>query len=178
MSGRMLLGIGLLLFGRQLFWLFVAVMGFLFGLDVVAPLLPTYPAWVGLVIAVSMGVVGALLVLLWQWMAVGVAGFLAGGYLAGQLLHANGMATGAVPWGLFLLGGLVGSILMIAVFDWALIVLSSLSGATVIVQALPLERLLAVVIFAGLAAVGIVVQVKLIYLRQSRRFVYEPPKAV
>jgi hypothetical protein len=40
MSGRILLGIGLLLFGRQLFWLFVAVLGFLFGLDLVAPLLP------------------------------------------------------------------------------------------------------------------------------------------
>lgn len=161
MSGRLLLGIGLLLCGRQFFWLFVAVMGFLFGLDLVAPLLPTSPDWVSLLIAVSLGVVGALLGLLWQWVAVGIAGFLAGGYLAGHILQASGMMTGYVPWGLFILGGFVGAILMIAVFDWALIVLSSLSGATIILQALPLERFPALVIFVGLVAVGIVVQGRL-----------------
>jgi hypothetical protein len=161
MSGRILLGIGLLLFGRQLFWLFVAVMGFLFGLDLVAPLLPHYPSWVGLLIAISIGVGGALLVLLWQWVAVGSAGFLVGGYLAGHILQVSGMMTGYIPWGLFVLGGLVGAILMIAVFDWALIVLSSLSGATVIIQVLPLEQLPALVIFVGLVAVGIVVQGRL-----------------
>jgi hypothetical protein len=161
MSGRILMGIGLLLFGRQLFWLFVAVMGFLLGLDLIAPMLSTYPGWVGLLIAVGIGVVGALLVLLWQWVAIGVAGFLAGGYLAGHMLQASGMATGSPLWGLFVLGGLVGAILMIVVFDWALIVLSSLSGANVIVQALPLERLPAMVIFVGLVTVGIVVQARL-----------------
>ena len=121
MSGRILLGIGLLLFGRQLFWLFVAVMGFLVGLDWVAPLLPNSPSWLGLLIAVSIGVLGAVLVWLWQWVAVGIAGFLAGGYLTGHLLQASGMATGSMPGGVFVLGGLVGALLMIAVFDWALI---------------------------------------------------------
>jgi hypothetical protein len=161
MSGRLLLGIGLLLFGRQLFWLFVAVLGFLVGLDWVVPLLPNSPSWVGLLIAISIGVLGAVLVLLWQWVAVGIAGFLAGGYLTGHILQASGMAPGYVPGGLFILGGLVGAILMIVVFDWALIILSSLSGATVILQALPLERLPALGIFVGLVAVGIVVQGRL-----------------
>ena len=161
MSGRILLGIGLLLFGRQLFWLFVAVMGFLFGLDLVAPLLPNSPSWVGLLIAISIGVLGAVLVLLWQWVAVGIAGFLAGGYLIGHILQASGLATGYMPGGLFILGGLVGAILMLVVFDWALIILSSLSGATVIIQELPLERLPALLIFVGLVAVGIVVQGRL-----------------
>ena len=121
MSGRLLVGVGLLLFGRQLFWLFVAVMGFLVGLDWVAPLLPNSPSWLGLLIAVSIGVLGAVLVWLWQWVAVGIAGFLAGGYLTGHLLQASGMATGSMPGGVFVLGGLVGALLMIAVFDWALI---------------------------------------------------------
>jgi len=161
MSGRILMGIGLLLFGRQLFWLFAALIGFLLGLDWIAPMLPSYPSWVGLLIAVSIGVAGALLVVLWQWVAVGVAGFLAGGYLAGHILQATGIGMGTVPWGLFVLGGLVGSLLMIAVFDWALIILSSLSGATVIVQALALERLSTMVIFVGLVAVGIMVQARL-----------------
>ena len=161
MSGRLLMGIGLLLFGRQLFWLFVAVMGFLFGLDLVAPLLPNSPSWLGLLIAVSIGVLGAVLVWLWQWVAVGIAGFLAGGYLTGHILHASGMASGGMSGGVFVLGGLVGAILMIAVFDWALIILSSLSGATVIIQELSLERLPAVGIFVGLVAVGIVVQGRL-----------------
>jgi hypothetical protein len=71
------------------------------------------------------------------------------------------MATGSLPWGLFVLGGLVGALLMIVVFDWALIVLSSLSGASVIVQALALEWLPAMMIFVGLVTVGIVVQARL-----------------
>ena len=87
MSGRLLLGIGLLLFGRQLFWLFVAVMGFLVGLDWVTPLLPHSPSWVGLLIAVSIGVLGAVLVWLWQWVAGGIAGFLASGYLTSHILQ-------------------------------------------------------------------------------------------
>src|SRR4029453_10162628 len=113
------------------------------------------PSWLGLLLAVSIGVLGAVLVWLGQWVAVGIAGFLAGGYLTGHLLQAGGMATGSMPGGLFILGGLVGALLMIAVFDWALIILSSLSGATVIIQALALERLPALGLFVGLVAVGL-----------------------
>jgi hypothetical protein len=161
MSGRLLLGIGLLLFGRQLFGLFVAVMGFPVGLEWLAPLLPHSPSWLGLLLAVSIGVLAAALGWLGQWVAVGSAGFLAGGYLTGHLLQASGMATGYLPGGLFVLGGLVGALLMMAVFDWALLLLSALSGAAVIVQALALERLPALGLFAGLVAVGLVVQGRL-----------------
>ena len=101
---------------------------------------------------------GAVLVWLWQWVAVGIAGFLAGGYLTGHILQASGMATGSMSGGLLVLGGLVGALLMIAVFDWALILLSAFSGATVIIQELAPERLPALGLFVGLVAVGLVVQ--------------------
>jgi hypothetical protein len=86
---------------------------------------------------------------------------MAGGYVALHLLPTISVTTERFPWLLFLLGGIVGALLLVAVFDWALIALSSLFGAILIVQAIPLDPLSSVLLFGGLVVAGIIIQANL-----------------
>jgi len=158
---RIVVGASMLILGRQLFWVFVAGMGAMFGIDVVAPVFPGQPEWMVIVIAIGAGLIGAGLAIVWQWAAAGMAGFLAGGYVVLYGMSVLGWVTTPFPPLPFLLGGILGVILVVALFDWALIVLSSLAGASVIVQTLPLNPVFAPLLLCGLVAVGIAVQASL-----------------
>jgi hypothetical protein len=164
---RLFAGIAMLFLGRQLFWLFVGAAGFLFGMDIVGALLGRQPEWLILVIALIFGIVGAVLAVFLQHAAVGIAGFLAGGYIVLNWLDVLGLERGVIVWALFAVGGIIGAILAAALFDWALIILSSFAGAAVIVQIIHLPLLLALGAFAVLVLVGIAVQAGM-YLREPR----------
>jgi len=155
---NLLIGVLLLIFGRRLFWLFVGLVGFLAGYSLAPQLLPNQPQAIALLVAILIGVLGALLAVVFQRLAVGIAGFLAGGYLLNALLAALGLAPGALWWLTYLIGGLIGFALVLALFDWALILLSSLLGASLIVQALALVSTTATLIYLVLAVVGIAIQ--------------------
>jgi len=162
---RILAGIGLLVFGRKLFWLFVGLIGFLWGIHVATLFFPGQPEWIVLAIALMAGVLGALIAVFLQWLAVGLAGFLAGGYIAARLFYILGLTTGSMYWVLLLIGGIIGLILIIILFDWALIILSSLVGAGLIAESVPLAHSGALILFFVLAIAGILVQSRLIRTR-------------
>jgi hypothetical protein len=156
---RILIGILLLLLGRKLFWLFVAGIGFIVAMDLVIRLFPDSAILVAVVAGLVAGVIGALLAIFLQQVAVGVAGFLAGWYIILSLLDAFALAEMTVPaWLLAIFGGIVGFIVALALLGWALIVLSSLSGASLIVQTIDLDRSVTILVFVLVAIVGIVVQ--------------------
>lgn len=71
---RILVGVGMLILGRQLFWLFVAAMGVVLAMDLVAPAFSGYPMWIVTLIALGVGLLGAMIAIVWQWIAVGAAG--------------------------------------------------------------------------------------------------------
>ena len=139
----LLVGLLLLLLGRRLFWLFVAVAGFVIGVEAAPYILPHQGELFTLVVALVLGLLGALLAIFVQKLAIGVGGFVGGGYLAavlcGPLLGGTGMAYPGA-WLCFLVGGILGAILMMAFFNWALIILSSLQGAHLIVRGLPMAE--------------------------------------
>jgi hypothetical protein len=56
-------------------------------------------------------------------------------------------------------GGLIGALLLLTLFDWALIVVSSLIGAHLIQDAIVLPPSGLTIVFLGLAVIGILVQV-------------------
>ena len=76
------LGIALVLAGRRLFWLAVALAGFGVGLFAAQRLLNLQPWWLQLVAVVFAGLFCALLVIFLQRLMVGLAGFAASGWLA------------------------------------------------------------------------------------------------
>ncbi len=162
---RILAGIGLLVFGRKLFWLFVGLIGFVSGIQVATRFFPGQPEWMILAIALTAGVLGALLTLFLQWLAIGLAGFFAGAYIVTRLLHVSGLATSGMDWLLFLIGGILGLMLIVIFFDWALIILSSLVGAGLITESIHVDHSAAMLLFIALVITGFAVQSRLMKTR-------------
>jgi len=151
-----LVGALLLLFGRKLFWLFVGAAGFVAGVQLARDILAPQPDWVVLAAGVAAGLLGALLAVVVERIAVAAAGFLIGGYLLASLAGAGGYAdVAAIAW---VVGGLVGALLVSLVLDPALIVLSSLAGAALVTQGLALGAGVAPWAFAAALALGLLVQ--------------------
>jgi len=59
---------------------------------------------------------------------------------------------------IFVVGGIIGAILLLAVFNWALIVVSSFIGAYLVQSAIVLPPTGSTLVFVGLAFLGILVQ--------------------
>src|SRR6266568_1135946 len=120
-----LIGAVVLLFGRKLFWLFVAAVGFAAGVEFAPHLIHEPSPLLSLTFALVLGFIGALLAIFLQKIAIAVVGFLAGGKLAGAVATAFFVAHAQYFGITFLVGGIIGALLLLMVFDWALIVLSS-----------------------------------------------------
>jgi hypothetical protein len=114
-------------------------------------------------VAILLGLIGAFLAIFLQKVAVAIGGFVVGGYLAAVLcapLIGSGSTSMESPavWLCFLIGGILGAVLMMVFFNWALIILSSLQGAHLVIQALPALRHHSPILFLILAVIGIVIQ--------------------
>jgi hypothetical protein len=159
-----LLGVILLILGRRLFWLLVGVVGFVVGLNLVPLLVTDQPAWTILLLALLAGLVGSVLAVFLQRLMVALAGFLAAGYVLIQLLGYFQVDPGNITWLVFLVGGTFGAVLAYTTFDWALVILSSLTGAALLVEGLTrlvpgFEATLSGLIILILFIVGIAIQV-------------------
>jgi hypothetical protein len=154
---RILVGIGLLTLGRRLFWLFVGLIGFIWAIRIAAHFFPGHSDWMILCIALMAGVLGALLTVFLQRLAIGLAGFSAGVYIAIRLLHVSGWGT-QVDWLVFLIGGILGVVLIFVLFDWALIILSSLLGAGLITETIRFGESVMTLLFIALFLSGVLVQ--------------------
>ena len=164
-----LLAGGLLLaFGRRLFWLFVAACGFAVALTLTNRFLETWPDWLAILTGLGIGVLGALLALFFQWLAIGVAGFLAGALIATRLLDALGLEGAVLFWIALLIGGLCGAALMEIVFDWGLVGLSCLVGSSLIVKALQVREVPGILLWLSLFVLGVAIQVAQRHPRANR----------
>jgi hypothetical protein len=153
-----LIGIVILLFGRKLFWLCVAAVGFAAGVEI-APHLANQPSpLLALTVALVLGLIGALLALFLQKIAIAVLGFLAGGKLAGAIAAAFFVQYAQYSTVIFLAGGIIGAILLLVLFDWALIVVSSLIGAHLIQSTIMLPASGSTIVFIALTIIGILIQ--------------------
>jgi hypothetical protein len=120
-----------------------------------------------LLIALVAGLVGALIAMFVRWLAIGLAGFLGGGYIVFSLLALFGIETGIVSWIFYLIGGVIGTVLFAVFFDWTLIILSSLSGAVILTQLLSFPRSLGIFLIVVLFIVGIIVQARALATEQG-----------
>lgn len=162
-------GAALLLAGRRIFWLVVGVVGFFFGFDLASRVLGLDSEGLGLVIGVFAGILGVIFAIFLQKFAIGLAGFLIGGYLALTLLNADpGHLTGT-DLGAFILGGVVCAFLAVWLFEIALILLSSVAGAVLVSQNLALDPGSATLAFGLLLVLGIAVQAGIGPRKRRRR---------
>jgi hypothetical protein len=153
-----LIGIVILLFGRKLFWLCVAAVGFAAGVEIAPHLVNEPSPLLALTVALVLGLIGALLALFLQKIAIAVLGFLAGGKLAGAIAAAFFVQYAQYSTFIFLVGGIIGAILLLVLFDWALIVVSSLIGAHLIQSTIVLPASGSTILFIALTIIGILIQ--------------------
>lgn len=173
---QIVVGLVELLFGRRLFWLFVAIGGFLFGWFVTPAIHDGMPMWARIVIGVVLGLILALLARWFTRAMVALGGFLIFGPAVVLAVDRFG---GSVPqgsrnyWIAFVIGGVVGAVLLGMFFNWALIILSSLAGAGGTVAGIEyftdtLPRWAEVVAIVVLLVIGLVFQIKSFYKHKDK----------
>ncbi|MCA9067833.1 MAG: DUF4203 domain-containing protein [Planctomycetaceae bacterium] len=150
-------GAVMLLFGRPLYWAMVAVLGFVIGFDIVhEQALVDSPA-LQVLIAVGAGVLAAGMAVAFQWLAFGLAGFLAGGFLLQAVIERYEITAGnETVW--YIVGGVLGGIVALKLVDWAVIVLSAVAGAMMVTGEMDVEDQNRALVIVGLSLVGVAFQ--------------------
>ena len=177
--GGMLVGLVLLLFGRRLYWLFVGGVGFLTGLELAPRLFPDRSEWIILLTALCLALVGMLLAILAQKFIIALVGLVAGGGIGVLMLRLLGLEGDVLTWVVYAVAGLLGALIVLALFEWGLIVLSSLAGATLIIVGVQdwtgMSQTLTFLALVVLAIVGAVFQAG--FLGAPPRRQRPPPRA-
>lgn len=166
-------GVVLVFFGQRVFWLVVAVTGALVALNFATRWLGLEAAPAGLVVALAAGLVGALLAVLVQKAAIALGGFLLGfgaGFVGASALgaHVDALASLEAQLAVAVVVGVLGAVLAGRVFTLALVLVSALLGAWLLVIAagltttgaglLRLDLPVAWVAFVTLSLVGVIFQ--------------------
>jgi hypothetical protein len=157
---NIIIGLILLLAGRRLFWLFVACVGFASGYHYAQQIWAVHSPVLLLILSIAAGALGAILAIFFQKAAIVIAGFAAGGYIVLTLFDQVARLPAQMVWLPYIIGGIVGAIVLFFVFDWALIVLSTLTGATLIVQMAAFNPWIEIAIFIALVIAGMAFQAK------------------
>lgn len=165
---QLALGALLLLFGRRLFWLLVAVLGFAAGLFLADVLLSPDAATWRWAAALLCGVLGALAAVFLQRAAITVGGALAAGYSAHWYLSLTHQPLEQWHWLVVAGAAILGLLVARVVVDVALIAVSTLAGATLLVQGADLEPEPSRWLFFALLVLGAVVQGSALRARRAR----------
>jgi hypothetical protein len=134
---NLVLGGALLFAGRKLFWLFVGAAGFLAGMQL-ATRFWQGPDLLAIIVGLVAGVIFAFLTSLAAMLGMDV--------------------SGAMTWIMYSIGGVLGFILVSFLFDWAVITLSSLAGASLITQSLFPQGAAGGILFFVVFLLGVVIQ--------------------
>lgn len=165
---NLLLGGSLLVAGRKLFWLFVGALGFITGMQL-ATRFTQGREGIAILIGIVVGIIFAVLAILLQTLAIGAAGFFAGGIVLTAFSGMLGIDNQALYWIIYVVGGLIGIVLVMFLLDWALITLSSLAGASLVVQGLFPERSASGVVFLVLFVIGVVMQASVLRGEEAQK---------
>lgn len=148
---------GIILFlGHELNFIFAGAMAALIGFRLTPKLPPQWPAWSDMAFMVTLAVVAAGLVLINERGGYFISGFLAGGYLLIEYFAPGVLTVPILP---FIVGGVLGAVIIGFLTEWALIILSSAIGAAYLLNLFVLSPTAKILIGAGLFIVGALVQV-------------------
>jgi hypothetical protein len=166
---KLLIGLFLLFAGRRLFWLFVACIGFASGYHYIQEIWAIHSPILVLILSIAAGAVGAIIAIFFQKAAILIAGFAAGGYITLTFFDQFIGTPAQTIWLPYIIGGIIGAVILFLVFDWALILLSTLAGAGLIVHALPFKPWIEIVLLFVLIIAGMVFQAKTMPGERSRQ---------
>lgn len=163
-----LLGFILLFAGSQLYWLFVAVAALIAGGAVQTQSANWAAHSVSLNDALKYSLLGIVFAITSKPLAVLAAGFVCGGYLTYGFPELLGMQMGWYVWPFFVLGGVLSVLLLIFLYSLGMILLTSFTGAVMILQNVTFLNLDQGAAFALFLLIGILAQLILFnYLEPS-----------
>jgi hypothetical protein len=153
----LMIGSGLLLLGRKLFWFLSGAVGFLIGIEIARRM--TFQSELTLLLAaLGLGIVFALMAVFLESVLIVVVGFLGGGLSLLRVFGILGWDNRLGDVVAFAVGGVLGAAFIVWLFNAALITISSLSGASLIVSGLPFQAVERPFMFWALAILGIIIQ--------------------
>lgn len=153
-----LVGFLTLILGRQYYAVYVGAVIFMMARLLIPQFFPQQSASSTFITAIVAGVLSGGLSFSFKRILAIAASFLVGGSLAFSLVDILNIDPVFQNWTVFLISGAIGALVTLLFFDFAIIILSAMYGATLILQSFHLPGFSTLVWFILLAALGIVVQ--------------------
>lgn len=148
---------GIILFlGRELNFLFAGGMAALIGFRLTPKLPPAWPEWSDYAFIVGLAVVAAAAVIANERAGYFISGFLAGGFVLVEYYEPGVLTLPLVP---FIVGGVIGALIIGVFTEWALIVVTSLIGAIYATTLFRLTPTAEILVAGGLFVIGALAQV-------------------
>jgi hypothetical protein len=156
---------GIFLFlGRELNFLFGGAMAALIGLRL-TPLLPTqWPQWSDYAFMGALALIAAAITIINERVGYFLSGFLAGGLFLVEYF-APGVLT--LPLSLFIIGGVIGSLVIGIFTEWALMIVSCLIGSYYVTSLFTLSPTAQLLTGAGLFIMGAITQALLMRMQKA-----------
>jgi hypothetical protein len=156
---------GILLFlGRELNFLFAAAMAAFIGLRL-TPLLPAqWPGWTDYAFMGVLALVAALITLRNERVGYYLSGFLAGGYFLIEYYEPGVLTFPLLP---FIVGAVIGSLIIGLFTEWALMIVSCLLGAYYVTNLFTLSPTAEILVGSGLFLIGALTQVILMRMQKN-----------
>jgi hypothetical protein len=149
-------GVVILFLGRELSFLFSAAMAAFIGISL-TPFLPaSWPAWGDLAFLAAVAILGAVLTIIYKRAGYYVSGFLVGGFLFNEIYAPGSLIIPILP---FVVGSVLGAVIIGLLGEWAMIVVSCLIGTYLIYGVLPLFGIAKTLASTGIFIVGALAQV-------------------
>ena len=155
---QIILAVGLLFFGRRLYWAFVGAIGFIAATEWALTAMQGQPEWLIVIIGLVVGLIGALLAVFLRAAAIGLAGFLGGAYIFLAIYRLLELSDPTARLVMLIIGGILGLVTMLLIFDWALVVISAASGALLLSNFIPGEMIPVWIITIILFVIGVIAQ--------------------
>ena len=153
---RGIIGGVLLFLGRELNFIFAGAMAALIGFRLTPLLPPQWPAWSDAALMITLALIAAIIVLINERVGYFVSGFLAGGFFLVEYYAPNLLTVPLLP---FIIGGVIGALILGLLTEWALILVSAAIGASYILNLFVIDPTAEILVGAGLFIVGALTQV-------------------
>jgi hypothetical protein len=161
---RAVIGGVFLFLGRELNFFFAGSMAGLIGLRL-TPLLPVHwPVWSHYVFILGVALAAALIVIRRDRIGYFLSGFLVGGYFLVEYYEPGVLTLPLLP---FLVGGVLGALILGIFTEWALMIVSCLVGAYYLTNMFVLSPTAEILVGSGLFIIGALTQVILMRMQNA-----------